>query len=554
MFLVSRLCTLALLYLLLTATAGAAESLNPLNAEPPYATLLRLLRQSNGVLPPQLDIAPVYTLYNREAIIPPQCYTRTEGRFNPCYVCHQNALAERENVMNDGGLQAAYSFSAVGVKNHWLNLHEDRQKAIAAISDESIRAWIAGDNYSELAPRLRDAGFKGWIPDLAGLSDGAAAFDDAGFARDGSGWVAFNYKPFPSTFWPTNGSTDDVMIRLPVAFRQAADGTPSKAVYQANLAILEGLIKQLASVTTVALDERFLNTDLDADGTLSVAHEIRDFSHFVGAATAHYLQPGLYPQGTEFLHTVRYLGFNPDDTIRPSRRMKEVRYMVKDSMLIPIAVQTAYEEEGFEKDAGYLPGYIKRGPRGLDNAMGWTLQGFIEDRSGRLRAATHEETFFCMGCHSSIGSTIDKTFSFARKVDGRQGWGYITLQGMHDVPNRGETIGEIETYLERVGGGDEFRSNSEMQKRWFAADGSLQRDLVRAADVYTLITPSASRALALNKAYLTIVKDQDFIFGRDATVVPPVNVYRDIENGATPTLPQRYVYRWDLRLDWSGGH
>jgi len=29
------------------------------------------------------------TLYNREAVIPPQCYTKTEGVNNPCYTCHQ---------------------------------------------------------------------------------------------------------------------------------------------------------------------------------------------------------------------------------------------------------------------------------------------------------------------------------------------------------------------------------------------------------------------------------------------------------------------------------
>ena len=35
-------------------------------------------------LPPDLD-----SIYNQEAPIPPQCYTRTEGDFNPCYTCHQ---------------------------------------------------------------------------------------------------------------------------------------------------------------------------------------------------------------------------------------------------------------------------------------------------------------------------------------------------------------------------------------------------------------------------------------------------------------------------------
>lgn len=34
-----------------------------------------------------------------------------------------------------------------------------------------------------------------------------------------TGWVAFAYMPFLGTFWPTNASTDDVLIRLSKKFR-----------------------------------------------------------------------------------------------------------------------------------------------------------------------------------------------------------------------------------------------------------------------------------------------------------------------------------------------
>jgi hypothetical protein len=122
---------------------------------------------------------------------------------------------------------------------------------------------------------------------------------------------------------------------------------------------------------------------------------------------------------------------------------------------------------------------------------------------------------------------------------------------MPDAPNRGETAGEIATYLERAGGGGEFRSNPEMQARWFGPDGRVDRERLAAArDVYDLITPSRERALTLNKAYRVIVEDQDFIFGRDATVMPPENVYETIDNDTAPTLPDRFTYRWDLRLAW----
>ena len=123
---------------------------------------------------------------------------------------------------------------------------------------------------------------------------------------------------------------------------------------------------------------------------------------------------------------------------------------------------------------------------------------------------------------------------------------------MPDVPNHGEDAGEIATCLERVGGGGEFRSNPEMFARWFKPDGSLAHDRVAAAeDVYALVTPSVERALGLNKAYRAIVVTQDYIYGRDATVKPPANVYEHVDNATAPTLPPEAVYDWDIRLDWS---
>ena len=186
--------------------------------------------------------------------------------------------------------------------------------------------------------------------------------------------------------------------------------------------------------------------------------------------------------------------------------------------------------------------------------MGWLLQGFIEDKDGRLRFNTYEETMFCMGCHNTVGSSIDKTYSFPRKIDGATGWGYINLRGMPDAPTMNEQQGEILTYLERVGGGTEFRSNPEMAARWYHTDGSVNYAAVAAArDVYELITPSPARALLLNKAYKLIVEDQDFIYGRDATVSPLANVYEYVDNTAAPTLPPDKTYAWDIRLNWAAG-
>ena len=521
---------------------------------PPYQVLLASLQTGESVVPDYKGLNPLQTVYNEEAPIPPQCYTRTEGVHNPCYVCHQNAIPQRENVMNDGHLQVAYSFSDAGTRNHWQNLFVDRSESVRAISDDDILDWVAHDNYSELAERLQHAGFKGWMPDLKGLQQGAAAFDRQGFARDGSHWVAFNYKPFPSTFWPTNGSTDDVMIRLPEAFRTNAEGNYSRDVYAANLAITEARLKGFERIGSLPVDEREVGVDLNLDGELSVVTEIARVQRYVGAAAPEFNDSYLYPEGTEFLHTVRYLGFDEDGQVVPSTRMKEVRYMKKWVAYRKSVYARNYQLEQFDKEAGALPQYTKLGHRGLDNKNGWAVQSFIEGHDGRLRSATLEENMFCMGCHTSVGATIDKTFSFPRKVDGAAGWGYIDLTAMQDAPSQGETQGEILTYFERAGGGDEFRSNTELMDRFFNADGTVNRSEVAAADtVYDLITPSYERAMQLNKAYRVIVEQQSYLFGRDATTRPPKNVYEAIDNDTAPTLKPEHVYAYDIRLDWGEG-
>ena len=529
------------------------EPTNTKESRPVYWQILDSLVNKPFVLPSlPMDVHPLNTLYNQEAIIPPQCYTRTEGKHNPCYVCHQDPIPGRENTMGDGDLQSKYSFSDVGVSNHWKNLFEDRSERVGQLSDEAILAWVRQDNYSELATRLNGVKFKGWIPDLQNLQQGKEAFDGQGFAKDGSHWVAFNYKPLPSTFWPTNGSTDDVMIRLPKQFRTGKNGQYSADVYKANLAIVEANVKGIKEIGTLAVNEKLIATDLDGDGSLSTAQRITKTDHYVGAAEKEFIDPFLYPQNTEFLHTVRYLDIDGNGKIKPSVRIKEVRYMRKWKAYLKLSYKRHYQVENFEKESGELPGYADLGHHGLDNGIGWSLQSFIEDKNGRLRVSTFEENMFCMGCHSSIGSTIDKTFSFPRKVDGAEGWGYINLEDMPDAPNQGESKGEIATYFERIGGGDEFRSNEEMFRRWFNADGTVNQSKVKnAKDVAELITPSKQRALLLDKAYKVIVEDQDFIFGRDATVSPPKNVYDQVDVEKAPTLAETLTHKWDIRLDWS---
>jgi len=238
--------------------------------------------------------------------------------------------------------------------------------------------------------------------------------------------------------------------------------------------------------------------------------------------------------------------------------------MRKHMLLSPEQIRDRYEDLEHEEDEDdglssaedqtedQTEGGVRlAGDLGYDNGFGWYVQGFIEDAQGGLRPQNTEEGLFCMGCHASIGATVDSTFAFARKVTGAPGWGYIDLHGMPDAPIVDEQVGEILQYFRRVGGGDEFRENQELLERFFDKDGAVRTEEVASKDVYELISPSRSRALALNKAYWTIVRAQSFIRGRDANLAPMQNVYRQVDPDTAPTLSKSKQFDSDIRLDWS---
>jgi hypothetical protein len=512
-------------------------------------------------LPSQFDLGSYHEgLVNSEALVPAMCYTKHDGVYNPCYVCHQDWVRndDRANMMNDGFLQNEYGFSEYAFTNHWSNLFIDRSAKVARISDEAIDGYVNEDNYTPLAPMLKSKGFIGFVPDLQNYHLGADAFDSEGFAKDGSNWVAFNYKPLPSTFWPVNGSTDDVLIRLPKVFRETGDGVYSLDVYRFNLAIVEAAIKGLETITVNALDENAAGEDLNNDGELGIVNVIKRPDHYVGSASYMPVQTYLYPLYTEFMHSVRYVGADVSEAIYNAPRMKELRYMIKvnsyadeNTPMTKERLAAIYEDEWQEKFEGNNPPFFANlGEKGLANGMGWWVQGFIEDADGALRPQTYEETFFCMGCHTNLGSTFDQVFSFARKVDGVEGWGYIDLRAMTDVPNRGETDGEILTYFKRVGGGSEFRANNDIHDKYFVNGEVNETKVKQASSVYELITPSRANALKMNKGYKVLVESQDFVHGREGNGEPVENVYREVTD-ETPRLPEEKKFSWDMRLDWT---
>jgi hypothetical protein len=384
---------------------------------------------------------------NPFAYIPPQCWTKTWDAtgpiHNPCYTCH--VAAPEPNYVRDEDLQLSYDFADGAARNPWTNLFVDRRPAMARITDADILAYVRTDNlhagngaldltrHLERVPPEWDVNgdgiWSGYRPDVW------FAFDGQGFDRDPSGrrtgWRAYAYKPLPGAFWPTNGSADDVAIRLPAPFRERTDGTPDYGIYALNLAILESLITA-SDVPIPASDERMLRVDLDQDGALGTASRVafafdprRGITmSWVGRAKAEldagrlHLAALLFPEGTEFVHSVRYLDVLPDGTVGAAARLKELRYARKTgwrsyTTLMQEAQQETKEAFGSPDEPERFFGDVESG---VANGKGWRLQGYIEAADGSLRPQTYEESLTCAGCHGAIGRGVDSIISFPRKL------------------------------------------------------------------------------------------------------------------------------------------
>jgi len=510
-------------------------------------------------------------LSNPAAVTPPQCYTKTDNEdapaSNPCYVCHTDSRAP--NFTNDPDLQLLYDFAGPARTNRWHNLFKDRTDYLAAVSDDQILGYVRESNYRAqdgsvpLRRKLTadlpihwdgngNGRWDGYVPDVE------FNFDQAGFDRDAeggyTGWRALAYTPFPGTFFPTNGSTDDVLIRLPAMYRNDEQGKFDPQVYRVNLAIVEALIKR-ADVTIDAVDERRLKVDLDKDGALATATRIaydwapreQRFMSYVGEARLAQrkkqapLSAGSYPLGTEFLHSVRYLDVNESGEVAMAARMKELRYARKVRWVTYFQHRELAADE--LKDAHDFPDRLEPVvgdiERGVSNRRGWRYSGFIEDQHGALRPQSFEELATCTGCHGAIGANIDGGFAMTRKLDAagsfQRGWYHWSQKSLAGTPEpvRADGAGEYAYYLKQVGNADEYRSNGEVRARFFRDDGTLKSAMLErlAQDITVLIMPSGRRALDLNKAYRAIVEEQSYREGRDAVLGPRHNLLREVAEG-----------------------
>ena len=510
-------------------------------------------------------------LSNPAAVTPPQCYTKTENAqgpaSNPCYVCHTDSRAP--NFTNDVDLQLAYDFAAPARENRWHNLFKDRSGYLRSVSDDAILGYVRADNYRTpdgripLAHKLtrelpahwdgnRNGRWDGYVPD-AGFAFDAQGFDHDREGRP-TGWRALAYTPFPGTFFPTNGSSDDVLIRLPTIYRTNEQGMYDAEVYRINLAIVESLIKR-RDVVIEAVDETALRVDLDKNGELTTARRItfdwaplqQRFMSYVGAARSAQqageapLSAGSFPLGTEFLHSVRYLDVNGEGKVAMAPRMKELRYARKVRWVTyfqhrELAAEELKEAHDFPDRIEMVVGDIERG---VSNRRGWRYSAFIEDRHGELRPQSYEELATCSGCHGAIGANVDGAFAMTRKLDaadsfqrGWYHWSQKPLDGLRE-PQRADGAGEYAYYLQQVGNADEYRSNGEVRARFFTADGALNSAMLErlAADISELVMPSPRRALDLNKAYRAVVEEQSYREGRDAVLAPHANLLQRVAEG-----------------------
>ncbi len=518
---------------------------------------------------------------NPYPFIPPQCYTKTidsAGKpHNPCFTCHVGSRAP--NFINDGEVQQSYDFVPAARLNRWTNLFVDWASLGASSSTEEILAYVRTSNYFDpageilLARQLSalpgewdykgDGRWSGYIPDAR------FQFDGAGFDRlpNGAytGWRAYAYYPLPGTFWPTNGSMGDALVRLPEAFRQSESGASDSRIYDINLAIVEALILR-RDVLLEPTEERHLGVDLDLDGRLGIARSVR-FSdaaelrmHYVGkarlelAAGRVHLAPGLFPEGTELLHSVRYL--DPTDAgVVMAARFKELRYARKAEWWTGARLDRRAQNEAEEKvdtpaEVRALGGDLERG---VSNGQGWWYQGFIEDGAGALRPQSFEETAYCVGCHGGLGRTDDSVFSFGRRLGPltfQRGWFHWTdrdLSGVPDQPIHGGTSTEYVKYLEQNGAADEFRQNGEAFAKFFDSQGRLKPDMLRRLrrDISELIVPSRERALALNKAYRALVRTQRFSAGRDVVLGGAVEVHKSLPPGERTGVARPIAPGWN---------
>ena len=491
---------------------------------------------------------------NPYAHIPAQCYIETSGGTqNACQYCHTDALAKRRFGNNTpqagaspvlGNLQAEYAFAALhyphvvnGSITPWENtlFPERLRDAVDAAGQDptawDMQAYIRQDNWTPAYakrpgdPRRWDAGVKDQFRLFPGLDPADLPADDDGFVRsaeaedgffrDGKGWVtgwrAVNFVPY-GIFTPLTGSVSGIYVRLPEAFMKDAAGRYDRDTYARNLDLVA----------------RAVQDRLGAG----------DSEHYLGAASAMPIEPGLYPLGTEFAHPLHYVDVAADGTAGTpgpypgtrARRVKEIRYMYKMHPFDPNYGSPNQKEEDAPVRAGETEGWI-------DNGAGWILAAYIEDAGGALRPQTPSELTQCVGCHSGAGrqdeiaypdftsgtgNTVDSTWALPRQLAGDAGWREMDVMGyrrvadgeaegipgraaLGDPTNRRLGAGEFRHFLETVVGASLFGDMPASVERFLV--GRIRKDRGYSTDWPSIDTASAEAFLASQRQRQALLRE-----------------------------------------------
>lgn len=412
--------------------------------------------------------------FNEDPAIPVQCWIETGyGTQNACKYCHTNYLAEIEHGNNFpiGEDQILYSFQSPNLNRiNWPNViypqNIDRrlaQQGTAIPSSEENLIYVRTDNWRSAYRSARQSGDLSWnnlkqknhpmqlFPALDPnhlypnktdnpTDSGTHGYIDAeGFVRnekgEPTGWRAVNFFPY-AIFTPLTGSVSGIYIRLPEPFR-TNKGVVSLEIYRKNLDILEKNIKNRS----------------------------RSAAGYIGDAAGVPVEKGFYPVGTEFAHPLHYVDLRADgesgrsldgvyqnETVdyefpgTRSKRVKEIRYMYK--------WKTVTLDDIGDKESDEEPFVYGKSWKGwIDNHCGWILAAYIERPDGQLRPQTTEELLQCLGCHSSVGNTIDAVWSFQRKLEGPEGWQEMNY-GRYDSRRPDET--RLTDYLNETAGKGEM--------------------------------------------------------------------------------------------------
>ena len=110
------------------------------------------------------------------------------------------------------------------------------------------------------------------------------------------------------------------------------------------------------------------------------------------------------------------------------------------------------------------------------------------------------------------------------------------------------------TYFRRALAGDELRANGELRARYLHGEAVDEAALRAAPDLFALLYPSRERAVALDRAYVGLVREQSFYAGRDVALSPPA-VHREVIDEDTGLAANHRVYRdGSAWLDWNARH